>query len=236
MESSQRKGVDRVGGSQGRHELKHYINYADLVELRSRLPFVTGPDENSIDGKGYRVKSLYFDNYNDKALREKVDGINEREKFRLRLYNNDSSLIRLEKKSKRNGICYKDSVVISEQECMRLLDGDFAVLTERKDPLCMELYAKMHYQQLRPKNIVDYMREAYVYPMGNVRVTLDHDIRTSLNVHDFLNAEPVPIPLPGVYILEVKYDSFLPEIICGIVSLSSRRSASFSKYASTRFI
>ncbi len=94
----------------------------------------------------------------------------------------------------------------------------------------------MYYQQLRPKNIVDYMREAYIYPLGNVRVTLDYDIRTSQNANDFLTAEPVPIPISGIYILEVKYDSFLPEIIRGIVSLSSRNSSAFSKYAATRII
>ena len=92
----------------------------------------------------------------------------------------------------------------------------------------------IHYQQLRPKNIVDYMREAFVYPMGNVRITLDYDIHTSYNVYDFLKAEPAHIPIPRVYILEVKYDNFLPEIIRGMVSLSSRSSAAFSKYAATR--
>lgn len=222
--------------SHGRHELKHYINYADVIEIKSRLPFVAKPDKNSMDGNGYRIKSLYFDNYNDKALMEKIDGVNEREKFRLRLYNSDTSFIRIEKKSKKNGICFKDSALISEEECRRLIDGDFAVLKEREDPLCLELYAKMCYQQLRPKNIVDYRREAYVYPMGNVRVTLDYDIRTSKNIHDFLKAEPVPIPISGVYILEVKYDSFLPEIIRGMVSLSSRRNTSFSKYEAARII
>jgi len=229
-------GVDELVKSRGRYELKHYINYADILELRSRLPFVASPDENSIGGKGYRVKSLYFDNYNDKALKEKVDGVNEREKFRLRLYNNDTSFIRLEKKSKRNGFCFKQSAVISEEECKRLLEGDFAVLKEKGDPLCMELYAKMSYQQLRPKTIVDYWREAYVFPVGNVRVTMDYDLRTSQSIHYFLKPEPVPIPIPGVYILEVKYDNFLPEIIRGMVSLSSRRSAAFSKYAATRII
>lgn len=222
--------------SHGRRELKHYINYADLIELRARLHYVIKPDENSVEGKGYRVKSLYFDNYNDKALREKVDGVNEREKFRLRYYNNDTSLIRLEKKSKINDICYKESAVISEEECIRLLAGDYAVLKENGNPLCLELYTKMYYQQLRPKNIVDYKREAYVYPIGNVRVTLDYDIRTGISIHDFLKHEPVPIPIPDVYILEVKYDNFLPEIIRGIVSLSSRRSSAFSKYAATRMI
>ena len=94
----------------------------------------------------------------------------------------------------------------------------------------------MHYQQLRAKNIVDYHREAFTYPMGNVRVTLDYDIRTNIDVNGFLKPEPVPVPVPGIYILEVKYDSFLPEVIRGMVSLSSRSSTAFSKYAVTRTI
>ena len=220
----------------GRHELKHYINYADVIQLRSRLPFVASLDENSVEGNGYRVKSLYFDNYNDKVLKEKIDGINEREKFRLRLYNNDTSFIRLEKKSKKNSICFKDSAIITAKECSRLLDGDISMLKENGNSLCLELYAKMKYQQLRAKNIVDYRREAFVYHMGNARVTLDYDIRTTNNVHDFLKPEQVPVPISGIYILEVKYDSFLPEIIRGMVSLSSRSSTAFSKYAVTRII
>jgi hypothetical protein len=222
--------------SRGRHELKHYINYSDVLQIRARLPFVASPDENATEGNGYRVKSLYFDNYNDKVLKEKIDGVNEREKFRLRLYNDDSSFIRLEKKSKKNNLCFKESTVITKEECSRLLDGDLDVLKENGDSLCLELYAKMYYQQLRPKNIVNYRREAYIYTMGNVRVTLDYDIRTSYNIHDFLRPGAVLIPVSGVYILEVKYDNFLPEIIRGMVSLSDRRSTAFSKYAITRII
>ena len=133
-------------------------------------------------------------------------------------------------------MCYKESAVITAEECQRLLDGDLNALKENGSSLCMELYAKMHYQQLRPKNIVDYRREAYIYPMGNVRVTIDSDIRTSYNIYDFLKAEAVLVPISGVYILEVKYDDFLPEIIRGMVSLSSRRSTAFSKYAVTRIL
>ena len=224
-----------MGKSQGRHELKHYINYADVLELRAKLPFVASLDKHAVEG-GYRVKSLYFDNYQDKALKEKVEGISEREKFRLRLYNDDRSFIRLEKKSKKDGICFKKSEIIKAEDCRRLLDGDLSALEEDGSPLCLELYAKMHYQLLRPKNIVDYRRESFIYPMGNVRVTLDSDLRTSYNIHDFLKPGPVPIPISGVYILEVKYDSFLPEIIRGMVSLSSRRSTAFSKYAASRII
>ncbi len=222
--------------SPGRRELKHYINYGDLLQLRARLPYVASLDKNAVVENGYRVKSLYFDNYNDKALKEKIDGVNEREKFRLRLYNDDTSYIHLEKKRKNNGFCYKENAIISLNECWRLLDGDLTALKENGNPLCMELYAKMHYQQLRPKNIVDYQREAFVYPMGNVRLTLDYDMRTSNNPHDFLKSKPIPVPILGVYILEVKYDHYLPEIIRGLVSLSGRKSTAFSKYAATRII
>lgn len=222
--------------SGGRHELKHYINYADALQLRSRLSHVVSRDKNDRQGQGYRVKSLYFDNYSDKALKEKINGVNDREKFRLRLYSNNVNFIRLEKKSKSSGICFKESTMVSKEECKRLLDGDIDVLKENGSPLCLELHSKMHYQQLRPKNIVDYRREAFVYPMGNVRVTLDYDIRTSYNIHDFLTDKLIPIPISGVYILEVKYDNFLPEIIRGLVSLASRKNTAFSKYAVTRII
>lgn len=220
----------------GRHELKHSINLADVLQLRAKLPFIAKPDENSLSDNGYRVKSLYFDNYNDKVLKEKLDGVDNREKFRLRLYNNDISFIRLEKKSKKNGLCYKQSALLTEQECRQIIKGEYGVLKENGNPLCLELYVKMRYELLRPKNIVDYHREAYVYPPGNVRVTLDYDIRTDYNIQNFFTPMPALITLPGVYILEVKYDDFLPEIIRGMVSLSSRKSGAFSKYAISRIM
>ena len=225
-----------MGKVKGRHELKHVISYSDVLQIRSKLQFVASHDKNTTDGKSYRIKSLYFDNYMDKALREKIDGINEREKFRLRLYNDNLSFIRLEKKSKKNSICFKETTIVTKEECKRLLDGDLEVLKENGSNLCLELYTKMHYQQLRPKTIVDYKREAFIYPMGNVRVTLDYDIRTSFDIYDFLREDQIQVPATPAYVLEVKYDNFLPEIIRGMVSLSSRRSSAFSKYAVARII
>lgn len=220
----------------GRHELKYYINYADLLQLRARLPCVMKRDENTDTDGGYRIRSLYFDNYNDKALREKIDGVDEREKFRLRFYNDDPSFIRLEKKSKKNGLCFKQSSFIPFDACQALLAGNYKVLKESGDPLHLELYAKMQYQQLRPKNIVDYRRDAFVFKAGNVRTTLDYDIRTGFTIEDFLNQQYISVPISGVIILEVKYDNFLPELIRGITTLSSRQSTAFSKYAVTRII
>ena len=220
----------------GRHEIKHYIGHADFLQLRARLPCVASPDKNAAVGSAYQVRSLYFDNYTDKALREKIDGVNKREKFRLRLYNGDPSFIKLEKKSKENGICYKNSARISLEQCEKILSAEYDFLRESEHPLFLELYTKLHTELLRPKNIVEYMREAYVYAPGNVRITMDYDIRAGLEPTTFLAPTVCTFPLPGANVLEVKYDAFLPEIIRGLVSLSSRQQTAFSKYAVTRII
>ena len=217
-----------------RHEWKHEINYSDMLILRQRLKTVMKPDENAIDGK-YFIRSLYFDNISDKALREKIDGVNCREKFRIRYYNNDTSLIHLEKKSKINGLGNKQSANLSAEEAQKIVEGDLDWMIDCDRPLVQELYSKMKSQGLRPKTIVDYTREPFIFSAGNVRVTLDYDIRTGLYCTDFLNPDCIMIPAGNApIILEVKWDEFLPSVIRDIVQLESRHTAAFSKYAACR--
>lgn len=217
-----------------RHEWKHVINYADLLTLRHRLGAVMERDPHTIDGK-YHIRSLYFDNPDDKALREKIDGVNIREKFRIRLYNWDTSLIKLEKKSKRNGLGTKRSANLTAEEAQKIVDGNLDWMMASDQALVQELYCKMRYQRLEPKTIVDYTREPFIFRPGNVRVTLDYDIRTGQERTDFLNSEVVTIPAGDAPILvEVKWDEFLPTIIRDAVTLPDRRVGSFSKYAQCR--
>lgn len=217
-----------------RHEYKHSINGADIVELRTRLSAVMKRDKHSGADGTYTVKSLYFDNYSDKALREKIDGVRNREKFRIRYYGNDISFIRLEKKSKINGLCNKVSAPITAEECRKIIDGDIEFLKESGNPLKQELYVKMRCQLLRPRSIVAYTRESFVYAPGNVRVTIDSHISGSTNVREFLNPELPYSTLMTTAVLEVKWDEFLPEIIRNCVQIKSRRSGAFSKYAAVR--
>lgn len=214
-----------------RHEWKHEINVSDMIAIRQRLKAVAKPDIHAVDGK-YFIRSLYFDNLADKALREKLDGVNMREKFRIRYYNGDTSLIHLEKKSKLNGLGSKESAALTAEEAQAIVDGRLDWMVNSGRPLVQELYAKMKSQGLRPKTIVDYTREPFVFGPGNVRVTLDYDIRTGLRCVDFLNTDCVTVPAPNApIILEVKWDEFLPGIIRDAVQLTGRRSAAFSKYA-----
>lgn len=217
-----------------RHEWKHEIGYSDLLALRNRLTAVMQTDVHAINGR-YEIRSLYFDNLADRALREKIDGVNCREKFRIRYYNGDTSLILLEKKSKLNGLCRKEQAELTFEEAQAISDGDVQALSDTEKPLLRELYFKMNAQGLRPKTIVDYTREPFVYGPGNVRVTLDYHIRTGMLCTDFLNPDCVTVPVRDApIILEVKWDGFLPSVIQDIVQIPGVHTSAFSKYAACR--
>lgn len=219
-----------------RHELKHIVSEGDCLLLRQRLSGIASPDPHAANGK-YRIRSLYFDNLDDKVLREKIIGVSNREKFRIRYYNDDFSYIKLEKKSKIHGLCQKDAVRVTKEECERILSGDIDwMLLDETRPLLQELHVKMRYQQLRPATVVDYLREPFVYRPGNVRVTLDSEIRTGLKSGDLFNQNLSSVPIVGgnPRILEVKYDAFLPDVIRDAVQVENRMVGTFSKYAACR--
>lgn len=220
-----------------RHELKFEIPYADYAAMRRRLAKIMRSDPHTDDTGHYRIRSIYFDNSDDKALREKIDGIGKREKFRIRYYNDEFSFITLEKKMKIDSLCLKYDAQITEDECRKILNCDLSFMKEHPEPLLRELYAKMQYQRLKPRVLVSYLREPYIYPAGNVRVTFDSEIRTSLYRQEFLTEKVYDISAadtPETMILEVKYDAFLPEIIQDLIQVPGIRQQAFSKYGAAR--
>lgn len=219
---------------QFRHEVKHEINRQDLLILRQRLGAVMTPDSHAANGR-YEIRSLYFDNLCDKALREKLDGVSVREKYRIRLYNNDPSVIHLERKFKQGGLGYKDLTLLTPEQARQIAAGDIRWMRDSEDEVLLRFYTRLRNEGLKAKVLVDYTREPFVFAPGNVRVTLDYNIRTGLRSTDFLNPGCATIPVPGSpCILEVKWDNYLPDAIRGAVQLGDRHSAAFSKYAACR--
>lgn len=219
---------------QFRHEVKHEISPLDVLVLRQRLRAVMTPDSHAIDGR-YEIRSLYFDNLDDKALREKLDGVNIREKYRIRLYNHDTSVIHLERKFKHGALGFKESAALTKEQAQAIAAGAVSWMAEGSDEVLLGFYSRVRNEGLRPKVIVDYIREPFVFAAGNVRVTLDYDIRTALRCTDFLNPACVTVPVPGApCILEVKWDAFLPDVIRDAVQLGDRHAAAYSKYAACR--
>lgn len=221
---------------QFRHECKHEISYGDYLALRRRLLPVMRHDPHTTADGLYRVHSLYFDNHNDKILREKLDGKSEREKFRIRYYNEDIQHIILEKKYKNHGLGVKYDAPITADEVRALLRGDTAWMAESAYGLLRELYVKMKTQALRPRTTVDYLREPLVYPQGNVRVTFDSQIVSADACARFLEPHAAIPAAFGKIVLEVKYDRYLPDLIAGLLQLGDYRAAAFSKYAACRMV
>lgn len=220
-----------------RHELKYAVSHTDYLGIRSRIKQIMTPDPHAGEDGLYRIKSIYFDNQDDKALREKINGTARREKFRIRYYNDDLSFITLEKKMKIDDLCLKYDARISEEECRKLLQGKLSFMKAHKEELVRELYAKMNYQRLKPRVLVSYVREPYIYRPGNVRITFDSCIRTSLYSRDFLTKEVSDISAtdePSDMLLEIKYDAFLPEIIQDMIQADQTRQQAFSKYGVCR--
>ncbi len=218
-----------------RHEFKHSLNYMDYMILRNKLRAILPHDRNVGENGEYIIHSLYFDTPGDKALLEKLNGVNRREKFRLRRYNDDTEFIKLEKKSKVNGLSYKESSRLSKEETTMLLQGNWDWMVQQERPLVAELYSKMNGQLLQPKTIVDYTREPFTYRAGNVRITFDRDIRTGLRSKDFLGENIPTLPAGDeLVILEVKYDEFIPGFIADLLQLGNRKASACSKYALCR--
>ena len=219
-----------------RHEIKVFITLSDYISIKNRLKNLATLDKNAGDSGIYHIRSLYFDNFNDKALMEKISGFNNREKFRIRFYNHNHSFIRLEKKSKLNGLCYKSSAPLTKEECQKILNGDINFLKDSNKDVLKEFYCKLKYQCLKPKTIVDYTREAYIFNAGNVRITVDRNIKSGLystNIFD-PNLPTLGLVNDNPIILEIKYDNFLPDIIRDLVQTNTRRQTAVSKYAACR--
>ncbi len=221
-----------------RVEDKYICNAKDFEILDQRLKRLLKIDKNAGETSSYLVKSVYFDTLNDRCFYENEDGIGERKKYRIRIYNNDLSLIRLEVKSKMNSYCYKDSSVLSQEVAKEAILGRGLPLECTMPKAYHQTLIKMRTACLRPVIIVEYSRKAYTYKEGNVRITLDMEITGTSNIESFFGTgvNKTPILPQGHFILEVKYDEFLPSYIKNALGLSKLNKTAFSKYYLTRKI
>lgn len=215
-----------------RHELKYQITDAQLQLLKNRINHLIPPDSHAGPDGIYCIRSLYFDDYENRCLRENEDGTDPREKFRIRIYNASSDKITLECKRKERGKTHKTSCPLTLEQTRVLMAGKILPDISSQPALLQKLTMLMLTRRMRPVVIVEYDRIPFVYKNGNVRITLDTNICSSSAVEQFLD-ETIPsrpvLPL-GQQLLEVKYDEYLPDFIYRNLQLHSLRQTAFSKY------
>ena len=225
-------------GLPARHELKYFINPAELEALRARLRGALTLDSHCVGGKPYVIRSLYFDDIEDSAFYDKQSGVMHRDKYRIRIYRYSDKEIFLERKRKLGDLIQKSSVQITRRLCDQLIEGNPAGLHKSSNALLQDVYVQMRTRLLRPRVIVDYAREAYLHPAEEVRITFDKQLRTGLYQTDLFNPH-VPTISPfdhPVMILEVKYNRVLPPYIADILSFACPEAvqSAVSKYTLCR--
>ncbi|MBQ6896469.1 MAG: polyphosphate polymerase domain-containing protein [Oscillospiraceae bacterium] len=214
-----------------RVENKYLVTDADLAVLRARLATVMKPDANQ-DGDFYTIRSVYFDDIADSCMNENEDGVDQRKKYRIRIYDPKSDFIRLEIKEKNRGVTKKYSCKLTRQETDMIMDGSMPLTPGDRKPLNL-MQLQMRCRRMQPKAIIEYERTAFVHPVGNVRITFDRNIMASRICEDFFEdrvSTMVPVLPAGMHVLEVKYDEFLPDFIARQLEIGVLRQTAFSKY------
>lgn len=224
--------METSGKARYRHEYKYVCNAMEIAILKTRAQGILKRDEHAGSNGAYSIRSLYFDNWEDRCYYENESGIGERDKYRIRIYNKDSSRITLEKKSKVRGMTSKVSACISREQCIQLMMGIIPVVTQNMTDDLKQLLYQMNRKTMRPKVIVEYVRYPFTEKNGNVRVTFDEAISSSNETDRFLEQNLVlrPVMECGRGILEVKWDEYLPDYIKNCMQLDTLLWSSFSKY------
>jgi hypothetical protein len=211
-----------------RHELKYPVTPLDAATLETRLRAALLPDPHAPGGR-YTVRSMYFDDPYNRALAEKLAGVDHRVKYRLRIYDGSDKVIRLERKERSGGLGRKMSVLLDRGQALHLLGGKTEVLLALGEELATLFYSEIRAGLLRPRRVVEYDRTAFTHPVENVRVTLDRRLRTAPGDADFFAPSLIPVA-SAVDVLEVKYDRFLPDHIAHLVQQGSQGNSANSKY------
>ena len=219
-----------------RHEHKYSLNFIEYQILKNKLAIVLKPDEHAGPDGRYHIRSLYFDDFKNSALFEKQSGITNRSKYRIRIYNYCDQTIKLERKTKLNQYIRKDCVRLRREDADRIISGDVDFLANSKNSFLRDFFLKIQNNLLRPIVIVDYLREAYVHPVGNVRITFDTELHTSLGPIDFFDSEcsTTRVHQSSDIILEVKFDDVLPLHIRGLFPKTICQRCSFGKFVACR--
>ena len=217
-----------------RHELKFFINEMQYIVLSGILDQVLQRDPNGDEYNEYHIRSLYFDTVFDDALHDKLDGVQNRDKYRIRIYNLTDKQIKMECKTKVGSLISKRSLSIPRDLCEQLMSGDPSGLETTRSGLLNDVYREMTVNLLHPVVLVDYVREAYLHPAEEVRITFDKQLRTGMRSIDLFNPH-VPTIAPfdnGEIILEVKYNRVLPPYIRDILCTycGSAVQSAISKY------
>ena len=219
-----------------RHELKYYINNIEYHNIVDRLKNVLKYDKHSSYKKGYFIRSLYFDSYDDECLYQKLSGLYHRKKYRIRIYDIKDEIAKFEIKNKFNNQIFKETSFIKKTTVNDIIDGNMEALLQYNDLTLNKIYSTFKKKRFTPKVLIDYHREAFVFDHFNVRITIDKELRSNCSMLDIYGdrQKMLPVFFDDIMILEIKFDGYLPDFIKNMIQIENFQQCAISKYAMGR--
>lgn len=216
-----------------RYENKYIVTTHQVEMLKCYMEGICFRDDFAGEKGCYNIRSLYFDDYWSNSYWDNEIGIEPRSKFRIRVYNCNFDEVFLEQKIRIGGKIYKERVQVSREFCELLIRDEWQkILYPTTDAVFNRFLTMYHTRILRPQIIIEYDREPYIYPDGDVRITFDRNISFSDNVELFFEKDIFEQPIMGdrQEVLEIKFKNFLPDILYQGINLKYMQQESFSKY------
>jgi len=220
-----------------RKELKYYISYEEYIILSNLLRKILVRDKHNQENlKGYFIRSLYFDDLENKAFEDKMAGIEERAKYRLRIYDYDTKKVKFEIKNKINDNITKETVIITREDAIEIQNLNYELMLNYNNNAMNKAYVEFKKHQYRPVAIIDYVREAFLFDVNNIRIAFDRFLKSSSLQLDIFEQGSGKMPqlTRDIVILEIKYDHFIPSFIKKILQIPSFERSAISKYCISR--
>jgi len=215
-----------------RNELKYYISNLEYHNLVNKLEQILKPDVHSTPRKGYFIRSLYFDSHDDECLYDKQSGDMFRAKYRMRIYDTKSNIVKFEIKNKANNQVFKETATITKESAYKIIEGEYSELLTYNNPVLNKIYITFTSRFYTPKVIIDYTRDAFMFDFFNIRITFDKNLHSCNTDFDIFsdNLHTIPCILEGKQILEIKYETVLPEFIHRTLQIDAAERMAISKY------
>jgi len=219
-----------------RNEIKFYINHLDYKIVSDLLAKLLERDRYCTSSEGYYIRSLYFDNLDDNAFHEKIDGVENRKKFRLRLYDFRSKFIKFEIKNKINNFMMKETDLVTREDAWLIQQGDYEVLLRYESPVLNKIYYHFKCDYFHPVVINHFFRDAYFYDLNNIRITFDKYLKRDIVNLDIFDEDLFMTQIfpDGVIIMEIKYHNFIPDWLKPILQIPNFEKCAISKYCMSR--
>ena len=219
-----------------RKEIKYIVPLTKAILIKNSLNSLLMRDSNCTEG-AYSVRSLYFDSVNNIDFSEKIAGVSHRKKIRIRIYDGDGSLCKLEIKEKHDDRQYKQSIEICAADVKALTHGNYSVLKKyfHDTAFGLKIYSIMEQGLYRPVVLMEYDRFAYRYPMYETRITIDSNIRATESNMDIFASEINynPILYENV-VLEIKYSGKIMGFVSEVLAQFHLTQGAYSKYCAGR--